>query len=365
MPIQVHRHCRRSGRGQIKEPAVDAKQIKPYTFWIVCGVIVMIELGLIAFWPITNEAGESPEEVKSKLDQDFVKLKDLYDRAGREPKGVFDAENPDDIENLTKNYLLTPKWKGVLQPHVDKYNLQLTSIRKDLAARSAVLHAPIADSGDLFSWYTAYAGKTKEIMLSLRNAGALVVEAGNQEDSDFENGSRIRTQVGFFTKGERTPEAAQHPLLTTRFRIIEKLAQAIMAQGATAIPNPVVKTGREADLETKRPAQIKGMDWKQTGEADKALSGPIAEYASAYELLVTLEGTTSVLVATQAAIEHISEPVMIVTGGTLGARGNVAAGARKHTADEPMNLRLTIVVVDFSRIVNTASTEEVAGGTAK
>lgn len=342
---------------------MDAKQIKPYTFWIVCGVIVVIELGLIAFWPITDENDRSPEEVKSALDSDFKKLDDLHKRAGNTPTGVFDAENPDDIKRLTKDYLLTPKWKGVLQPHVDKYNQQLTAIHADLANRSSILREPVADSGDLYAWYNAYVGKTKGEMIALRNGKVLIVDERNRDETDFENGTQIRDRVGFYTKIEKTPEASEHPRLTARFRIMQKIGAALLAAGSNSLPNPAVKTGQESDLEEKRPAHITGVEWKST-DPSKALSMPIAETADAHELVLNLSGTTSALIAAEAAIEGISDPVMIVAGGTLSARGPQPVGTRKGKGDEPMNLRLTIAVIDFSRI-QTAAAEAVAGGTTK
>jgi len=344
---------------------MDAKQIKPYTFWIVCGSIVVIELGLLAFWPIADDGGRSPEEVKSALDSDFKKLDDLHKRAGSSPTGVFDAENPDDIKRLTNNYLLTPKWKGVLQPHVDKYNQQLSAIRKDLGKRSTILREPVADSGDLFAWYNAYVGKTKEVMIALRNGKALIIDEMKKEDADFENSASIRTQVGFYTKVERTPEATEHPGLTARFRIMQKISEALLASGSNSLPNPAVKTGREAELEEKRPASIKGAEWKRSGDPSKVLNGPIAEIADAHELTLTLTGTTSALVAAEAAIEAISEPVMIVAGGKLEARPHPGVGGRKGLIDEPMTLTLTLAVIDFHRIQTTAATEAVAGGTPK
>lgn len=342
---------------------MDAKQLKPYSFWIVCGVIVVIELGLILFWPITDENGKTPEEVKIQLDNDFKKLTDLHTRAGNTPTGVFDAENPNDIKRLTEEYLLTPKWKGVLQPHVDKYNQQLGAIRKDLATRSSILHEPVADSGDLFAWYNAYIGKTKEVMIALRNAKALIIDEANKDDTDFENGSRIRGQVGFFTKVEMTPPVTEHPVLTARFRIMQKITEALIASGSSSLPNPAVKTGREADLETKRPAFITGVEWRRSGDPNKTLSAPFSDIADAHELSLSLEGTTSALVSAEAAIEAISDPVMIVVGGTLLDRDEKPAGVRKNVADEPMLLKLTITVLDFTRIL-TAANEATAEGTA-
>lgn len=336
---------------------MNAKQIKPYTFWIVSGLIVVIELGLLAFYPITDADGRSPEDVKAALDEDFKKLQDLYDRAGREPRGVYDPENPTDIANLTTQYLLTPRWKGVLQPHVDKYNVQLADIRKDLAERSALLHQPVAESGDLFAWYNAYTGKTKEVLLKLRDAKALArLPDEKPEDLDFENSSRARKRAGFFTKDTRTPESGEHPLLTTRFRIMERLSDAVIGAKAKVVTSPVVKTARDGALATPASAAIADVDWKRLDDPDKALGGGLETQATPYELVLTLEGSASALLAATSAIERISQPVTVVIGGSLGGRqlnpGNSTylPGERKTAANDVMVARLNIVVLDFTKI---------------
>lgn len=350
---------------------MDAKQLKPYTFWIVCGVVVVIELGLILFWTPTDDDGKTPEQVKDALDKDFKKLQQLHARAGYQLTGVKDAENEADIKELTEKCLITPKWEGVLKPVVDKYKSHRESIRKDLAQRSSILHEPVADSGDLFAWYNAYVGKTKEVMIALRNAKALLVDETRKEDSDFENGTEVRARVGFYTKIERTPEASEHPSLTARFRIMQKISQALIASGATALPSPVVKTGRDAELENKAPAYFTGVEWKRGSDASKTLSEPFSELADAHELTLSLEGSTSALLAAEAAIEGISDPVMVVVGGTISARGERPAGSRKGAVDEPMSMRLSVVVLDFTRIQQLAAAEAaaaaapVAGGTKK
>lgn len=336
---------------------MNAKQIKPYTFWIVAGVIIVVELGLIGFYSPTDADGNTPEQVKNTLDNDFKKLQDLYDRAGREPKGVYDPENPTDIANLTTQYLLTPRWKGVLQPHVDKYNVQLVDIRKDLAERSAVLHLPVAESGDLFAWYSAYTGKTKEVLLKLRDARALAKLADEKaEDLDLENSHRSRKRAGFFTKDTKTPETGEHALLTTRFRIMESLSDAVIGGKAKPTTSAVVKTSRDGELATPASAAIADVEWKAMGDADKALSGGLETLATPYELVLTLEGSASALLAATSAIERISQPVTVVIGGSLGGRqlnqGNGAyqPGERKMAANETMVARLNVIVLDFTKI---------------
>ena len=124
-------------------------------------------------------------------------------------------------------------------------------------------------------------------MNALRNGKALIVDENKKEENDFENNAEIRNRVGFYTKVEKTPEANEHPKLTARFRIMQKISEALLAAGSNSLANPAVKTERESALDEKRPAYITSAEWKGS-EANKALSGAIAETADAHELTGTV-----------------------------------------------------------------------------
>jgi hypothetical protein len=344
---------------------MDAKQLKPYTFWIISGVIIVIQLGLILFWPPTDN-GRTPESIKKALDNDFKKLQELHTRAGYRLTGVKDAENEDDIKEMVEKCLITPKWQGALQPVVDKYRFHRDAIRKDLVERSAILHEKILSSVDFYAWYTAYVNQTKDVLIRLRDARALVVGQTDTGNREFEENAEIRSRVGFFTKKGDTPEASIHAMLTAQFRIMQRISQAVSVSAAAALPSPVMKTGREDELAIKAPAHFTGVEWIKKNDPSKTLSEPYAQWAEAHELKLSLEGSTSALMAAQAAIEGISNPVMIVVGGTISARVRPAPGLRKDAIDEPMSLQLSVVVLDFTRMQQLVAAEAatpVVGGT--
>jgi hypothetical protein len=321
-------------------------------FWIVCGVIVLIELGFMMFWTVTDPEGNAPEAVKAQLDTEFQRLDDLYKRANAgDPLGVFDPENPEDIKRLTDVYLLTEKWKGVLSPHVAKYNQQLDAIKQDLAARSAVLHQAIVDNEDLSTWYSAYEGKSKEILLSLKNANGLVLpDDAKPESLDLEADEKIRSIAGFYTKGVNLPQVSDHPLLTTRARIIEKLAEVLVSTKAKVLPSPVAppKEGQPLD---GLGASIQSVEWRQSSG-----TGPDENpYVTPYQLTLTLQGPASSLLAVEAALERISSPVVVVTGGSLVQRGNWKPGERKGRAVEPLAATINLTVLDYSKIASEPS----------
>ena len=224
-----------------------------------------------------------------------------------------------------------------------------------------MLHQPVAESGDLFAWYGAYTGKTKEVLLKLRNAKALAKLADEKpEDLDLENSHRARKRAGFFTKDTKTPEASEHALLTTRFHIMEVVSEAVMGARAKVVASAVVKTVRDADLAAPASAAIADVEWKQLGDPDKALGGGLETQATPYELVLTLEGSASALLAATSAIERIVQPVTVVIGGSLGGRqinqanGTYVPGERKAAANETMVAKLNVVVLDFTKITKAA-----------
>ena len=115
-------------------------QIKPYLFWIVSGVLllVLLILGLFVLIPTDETIDASTPrdayEVKDLLDTEYKDLQKLEARARRgDPNRVFDPQVEADIKTLTNDYLLTKEWKGVIDPHVEKYDQQLKALRQDLA----------------------------------------------------------------------------------------------------------------------------------------------------------------------------------------------------------------------------------------
>lgn len=329
------------------------KQLKPYSFWIICGVIILFEIGFLIFWGQADDAGNGPEAVKAILDKEFKNLEDLHNRANAgDPQGRFDPEVPLDIKNLTNKYLITERWKSVLVPIVQKYNQQLDQVRQDLIGRSTLLHNPITDNEDLSTWYTAYEGKSKEILLSLKNAGALA--QGEESKEDLEENVMVRSTAGFYTKGANLPTAAEHPLLTTRCRIIEKIAEVVVATKGHLEASPVLDK-HTPGIPDAAGAFISALEWKPHGKFDETDTGVVP-----IDLVLTLQGPTAALIATEGALEHVNTPVIVVQGATLAERSNWKPGERKAKSSEPMMLVINIEVLDYTLTHTGASAVQAA-----
>lgn len=355
-------------------------QVKPYLLWIVAGVLFLVLIVLMAVVSPTVELDggtKNAYEIKSTLDADAKKLKALVKRARTgDPVGIYDPQSETDIRKLTNEYLLTNRWLEVINPHVTKYSAQLGQIREDLQARSKVLVEPVAPTSDRLQWYAPYQQKTGELVGKLRDAGCLVLPtdgtkkfqpavpmggpqgmpgagaapgAAEGDVLDPEKNAKIRALIGLFTSEGELPEADQHPLLTTRFRIAERIANAVINSTAETLPNPVIARG----VPVRTPAAFAAWEWKQDSEP---LESPIGDYARPWRCTVTLQGSESSLVAALANIESLDRPILVVLGSTLSRIDRTPAGARMLQEGKGVNnvaqarLEIQILVLDFSEM---------------
>jgi len=357
-------------------------QLKPYLFWIISGVILLILLilGLFVLSPTDESIDGTPRdayEVKSLLDTDAKKLQELSKRAKRgDPNRVFDPQVKGDIDTLTNDYLLTKDWKGVIDPHVEKYDQQLKALRQDLIDRSAVLRKEITSDHGKLQWYTTYEAVTADLVTRLRTARALLVAETGTATSTFvpsagggpaagvgavgddplhpQKGSRIRSVLGLLTTTSY-PEPTEHDLLTRRFRIVEAVATAVLASEAEALPNPLVG----AAVPPRSPAAITSWDWKT--DTAETLEGGISTYATPVRCTVGLQGSESSLGAALARLESLERPVVIVLGVTFARIDRAPSGARKplHANGDaviaPATVTVELLVLDFGQMPDLTS----------
>lgn len=363
-------------------------QIKPYLFWIIAGVLLLVLLiGAVVTAPTGMIAGKelNSVEIKAQLDSKVKGFANLVKRARKgDPVGgppwdpIIDAE----IQRLTNDYLLTPRWADAIKPNVEEYRKQLAAIQTDLVQRSKNLHEPISENRDLLAWFTAYQTQTAQFVAQLRDANCLVVPedtrtvraaglrppggratgggAPTNDDNPLDpaTGATIRGVLGLFTRTGPLPPAEEHALLTTRFRIIQALGRVVLASVAETRPNPVV----DPDQIVRQPAAIAGVEWARDTEP---LLGVTASYATYLRLSVTLHGTESSLLATLAGLESIERPIAIVAGSTLIRQDRLPAG-RRRTSDSEGDpaaalavLTVDLVVLDYSKMPDpTAETLE-------
>jgi len=348
------------------------KPLKDYLFWIVCGVLFLVGLVLLFVVAPSNDKGDGVEQVTLTLNNEYKSLDDLDRRAkGGNPMGSFNPENAEDAQRLTNTYLLTPKWTEVLTPRAKEYKNQFEAIQKELKERSESLHRDIATAGATDNdWYDTYQGLTVEKLKKLVAASAIDLAAAqnagfggfggasaNSAEStsernrgpNLEEDAKIRSLVGFYTRDPvKMTTAKEHPLLVTRYRIMERIIDTLLVSKNQVQPNPVVNPViTPAYQGDEQVAQLAGVEWKTS---PPPLTSDVGQYASSVELTVNLQGSTAALMAALAAIESIPSPIMVVVGSTLEKRkAPFQSGERKGLVTDPQSLRLTIVVLDFTK----------------
>ena len=359
-------------------------QLKPFLFWIVIGAILILQL---AYWllsiPAIDVVGNKATAIAAKeaLDTEHKHLVELDRRSkNSSPLGVYDAEKESDIRRLTNDYLITPSWKDVLEPHVRRYDEQLKNIKEHLAARSLVLHEPIASSSDKFGWYTAYQNLTEAQLKQLHAAKALVLTNGvgslantvpqtngtppgaaparmastsandlRDGEHDFATDPNVRTIAGFFTKGADLPEPVEHPVLTRQYRTMERIIAIMLATSATNAANPLAG---QVDAPEAGRAAIAGVSWENK-DGKAIIGGETAAYASGWKLNLTLQGSLSAVLAATAAIERPTDskaPVFIVTGSEISRKTQYVKGERKDVGSEMAICKLSLLVLDFNNV---------------
>jgi len=331
-----------------------------HIFWIVCGALSL--LILVAWFVVVPTA--DAQSAKQKLDQQAKDLKDLERRAlAGNPPGVWDAENAAETERLSREFLITDRWKNTLQPHVDKYKKQLEDIRTQLLGRSGWLAKPIAPTSNVLEWYNAYIQASEAVIANLRSRGCMVAASPTEVVSAAgESPSNVRAVIGLYTKSGSFPDPKEHPLLTARLRVIELLADRLIAARTAIADNPLVgPTGRSDDRAGSSPVVV-SLEWTSAGQGEigQTIETTVSSLVTVRSVGVrlTLAGPVSALLAASSAIEgntSTDRPLLSIANASLSKRTEFAAGERFDAAAEAARLVLTINVLDFAAVAATAT----------
>jgi hypothetical protein len=331
-----------------------------HIFWIVCGALALL---IVIAWFVVVPTAEA-QASKQKLDQQAKDLKDLEKRAiAGNPPGVWDAENAAETERLAREFLITDRWKNTLQPHVEKYTKQLGDIRTQLLGRGAWLSKPIAPTSNVLEWYNAYIQASEALIANLRARGCMAAATPTEVVSAAgESPSTVRSVIGLYTKSGSFPDPKEHPLLTARLRVVEQLADRLIAARTAIADNPLVgPTGRSDDRAGSSPVVV-SLEWTSAGQGEigqtveTAISSLVTVRAIGVRL--TLAGPVSSLLAASSAIEantSTDRPLLSIASASLTRRSDFNAGERFDTAAEPARLVLSINVLDFAAAAETAT----------
>lgn len=388
-------------------------KIKPYLFWVVIGAVVLVEVVVFVLaLPDVDVIGDlnGARETKSTLDKDYKQLEDLAVRAKEGiPPGQFDAEQPAEIDNLVKKYLITPAWKPVLERQVEDYRKTSGAIQSYLAQRSKPLLRHVADTEDKLEWYTAYQKETVELLRTLHAERRLQLPEqpateGVAAEPDFSDDARVREVIGLYTKPGDFPDTKEHPQITGRLRAVEQITAALRRAKTQVVANPVATVGGEG----MRPARITALRWEgmeaakaaaaalaaraaaaaaaaapaggpgmmipgmafpgmeapmgpAAGQAQPAkpvsdrgdveMPGQLSGLATGWRAVIDLVGPLPAVMAAEAALEHGDPqgPVLVVTAFEIKRKESFRQAERKDVAAEDVRAQVAVLVLDFTK----------------
>ena len=347
-------------------------KIRPYLFWIVCGVLLIVEFVIMLVVAPSNPqaAGKTVVDTKRAADAAFdnelmAKPSGIHTRALMNlaspstfyPPTHIPPEDTAKVEDLLNRYLIDRTWQANFKSVVSNYQSQIRDIHNDLKQRSEPLSQAISTSGDVAEWYDAYERQSASLLRQALDAGlvepprtGLSPDTGSAGPSNAELRERPewRRMLGLFTKpGNQFPQISEHPLLTTKFRIIEQVVSTLINADAVAkvnplIPDKYVRPPTTPEVVTVTEFTIDGM--------------PTLDVVPDAEMIgftLTMTGSPAALQAAVCALDGIHSPMVIRLGGewrkvTTSARSRTP-GSRdlQDLETAPMEFKARYVVLDF------------------
>ncbi|MFM2090702.1 MAG: hypothetical protein RLZZ127_1191 [Planctomycetota bacterium] len=333
---------------------MNANDLKPWIFWIVCGVLAVAIVVTALVMEPTDAKGKGAAALKKDADSQLKDLSDLKRRGANNPYiRTFDPENPKDIESLTNDYLIPERWGMVLKPHVEGYDVQTQQIRSHLAERSVWLRSPVSTTSDNFDWYKEYERQTAALLRKVAEAGSLVVAA----NTDLAEDAGIRTAMGLFTKsGEFVRQQGEREALSRTYRHVELLLERVAEARGRIIENPVVQAVAGDVPQNTMPARISRID---LGEADEPLGGQMTGLGTARRATLRIEGPLAALQAVVARLEsneRADRPLIVVGGLDLRPIGSGKPGDHRDRPSEDLAMDIRLAVLDFAQLAAPVAT---------
>lgn len=338
---------------------MNAKQIRPFLFWIICGVILLIELTVSVFlYPALPEdkladAGDielTPAAAKQKLDEvvdgPLNTLRKQAQETLKYGNGVLPSVRAEDakaLERYLKSYLIYgDQWKGGLQRHIEDYAEQEKNIRALLLENAKPLRVAVSLAPSDGQWNDDYKKNSAAILRRLFQAGCLLPGSQPPTDEELSEQSNWRDVVGFRSGGQ-IPTASERGELTLRYNLVRIVADEILiaAQGA-ALVNPCFPTNDDI---ARVPPPNKGGDRAVLKFFKiERTDGSLIPDALVHRLSLSLVGTVSALQAAVTAIDNLRAPLMVRTRAHW-QRTDQPSWWR--LPDGPMDLDLSIAVIEY------------------
>jgi len=356
---------------------------KPFIFWIICGVILIVELAFFfVLEPTKKMKGRRPQDaykVAKDFNDQFKKLKDDFDARSMSTeqlgnKTVPDLINPADPNSINRvlgKYIVGGDWVNIIDQKRQEYQKIHKDLKGHLHGSSNMLGTPVSEHHTVTAmttlWYSDYSKAVADFLIEIGGTGALGPLSENQRDKQWltlnMDAKPLRDRFGFVTTDTTYPTAGQHVGLTKRFRIVEVLGKALAgAQGTVTrdpllsqkivIPDPTnpEKTKEVAVVDVPSPEDNPGLG-RVFIESIHVGDAPVGggEGPQCWEVEIHLKGTPGALFAAIKVLDEMHRPIVVRLGAqwthlTPDKNQRLKTDAR----DLWFGLATKVIVCDFS-----------------
>lgn len=335
-------------------------KIKPYLFWIICGVLLLIEIGLMLTLEPVNSKKKTAMQAARALNAQMQSLSSGYGaKADNQPPKEFEIDDGSYFNTLKAQYLVTAKWQQPLEKVKTELEAHKENVEQNLQNRSKVLHRPVKENASRADWYFTYEAVTasylKELyskeLLALSSDPLLKAKDDTEKEDVRKADRRLRETLGFYTKGQDFPDINEQENIALRLRISEAIIHAVQGAEGVLLSNNLINTEKEEFVlppEGVVKAQIRKINWGMSAQRWDEIKSVQVKGGRALPFKVVLNGSASALLAVTAKIEEYGAPIFVVHGCVW--KQPRKAGRRKEAVkkvDQVIELTLSIAVLDY------------------
>ena len=332
---------------------METNKLKPYLFWIICGVLLLIELVYFGFFlsptPPQREQGVNPpanaQTAKRNVERSLKKLDNLKVRAQKTIKSPpqFEVMDPAEAERLTA-YIVSKEWESGLQREIDKRKAGLKAIQAELSHRSQSMHVPVSGQTDPVAWYADYQSASAALVQYLVEERVIEQPTSRSQNLSgydaYRSDRELRGVVDLVTADgneQQFDNPTRREEVRQEFRIIDAVARSLAQVEAAALPHPFAAPYEEVPPPVPTKLSIVSL---------VVTPGAKADGVNTFTVSVELKGTPTVLLEASRRLDALVNPIGVRLSSTwtrldFGVRG-------KHgEADVPMSYRADLLVLDF------------------
>lgn len=334
-------------------------KIKPYLFWIICGVVLLVEVVLIVVMQPVNDEGKDVYKATAALNTTVSDFDSKYiNRTVASAPSSFAIDKVEFFNEIKSAYLVSESWLPGLQQVDRDLKTHKQTVEDDLKKRSALLHVPIERTTLLATWYTSYVARTTALLKELRAKGQLQspsndpfarAQTDEAVDEILQTNNAVRKIGGFYTKGAQFPTVEEHPIITTRFHIANAIVQAALKSEGSLLNNRLMAFDAANFVIPPegfvRPKLVE-ISWGSSAAKWDAENSIPVKGGRAITCTIVAQGSASALLAFTSHLDESQEPIFIIHGSEWSQPRTRQRDVVKEM-DSDIIMTLNVAILDY------------------